>query len=102
MKKINLLFIITLCFFTSSLFAQKKAAPNKPSLPSIKSCNADIDSSKSNKMSIATFQEWSNSSKLTVKCSDGKSYLLHQFGIQVFVKNPMEMKDLESVMMVFQ
>ena len=28
-----------------------------------------------------------------VKCSDGKSYQLHQFGIQVFVKNPMEMKD---------
>lgn len=44
-------------------------------------------------MSIATMQEWSNTAKLMVKCSDGKSYQLHQFGIQVIVKNPMEVKD---------
>lgn len=44
-------------------------------------------------MTLANLQEWSNSPKVMVKCSDGKSYQLHQFGIQVFVKNPMEMKD---------
>ena len=93
MKKINLLFIITLCFFTTTLFAQKKPVPAKPKVPVIKFCNADVATAKTNMMSIATMQEWSNTAKLMVKCSDGKSYQLHQFGIQVIVKSPMEVKD---------
>ena len=44
-------------------------------------------------MNIAALQEWSNEAKVMVKCSDGKSYQLHQFGIQVIVKSPMEVKD---------
>jgi hypothetical protein len=44
-------------------------------------------------MTLANLQEWSNSPKVMVKCSDGKSYTLHQFGIQVIVKSPMEVKD---------
>jgi hypothetical protein len=93
MKSTTLLLVSAFCLFTSSLFAQKKASPAAPKVPVIKFCNADADTAKTNKMNLAALQEWSNGAKVMVKCSDGKTYQLHQFGIQVIVKNPMEVKD---------
>jgi hypothetical protein len=93
MKSTTLLLVSAFCLFTSSLFAQKKASPAAPKVPVIKFCNADADTAKTNKMNLASLQEWSNGAKVMVKCSDGKTYQLHQFGIQVIVKNPMEVKD---------
>ncbi len=92
MKQTHLLVIAIFCFFTTTLSAQKKA-PVSSKVPVIKFCNASSDTARTYKMTLANWQEWSNSPKVMVKCSDGKSYQLHQFGIQVFVKNPMEMKD---------
>jgi hypothetical protein len=92
MKKTHLFLIAIFCLISTTLSAQKKA-PTSSKAPVIKFCNASVDTARTNKMSIATIQEWSNASKLMVKCSDGKSYQLHQFGIQVIVKSPMEVKD---------
>ena len=92
MKKNHLLLLAIFCFFTTTLSAQKKA-PTPSKTPTIKFCNASSDTARTYKMTLANLQEWSNAPKLMVKCSDGKSYQLHQFSIQVFVKNPMEMKD---------
>jgi hypothetical protein len=92
MKKTHLLVLAIFCFFTTTLSAQKKA-PASPKAPIIKFCNASSDTARTNKMNLANLQEWANSPKVMVKCSDGKSYQLHQFGIQVIVKNPMEVKD---------
>ena len=92
MKKSQLLILSVLCFFTTSIFAQKKVA-SISKVPQIKFCNAASDTAKANKMSLAALQEWVNGAKVNVKCSDGKNYQLHQFGIQVIVKNPMEVKD---------
>ena len=92
MKKTHLLLLSIFCFFTTTLSAQKKS-PASSKVPVIKFCNASSDTARTNKMSLANLQEWTNASKVIVKCSDGKSYQLHQFGIQVIVKTPMEVKD---------
>ncbi|MFN5347870.1 MAG: hypothetical protein ACK44N_04005 [Bacteroidota bacterium] len=92
MIKKHLLLLAIFCFFTTTLSAQKKA-PASSKTPIIKFCNASSDTARTNKMTLANLQEWSNSPKVMVKCSDGKSYTLHQFGIQVIVKSPMEVKD---------
>ncbi|MFM7016053.1 MAG: hypothetical protein ACKOX3_06965 [Bacteroidota bacterium] len=95
MKTSKIILLISFCFLTSNIFAQKKATPAKPSpkVPVIKFCNADLDTARTTKMNLTTLQEWSNETKVMVKCSDGKSYQLHQFVIQVIVKNPLEVKD---------
>jgi hypothetical protein len=92
MKQTHFLVLALFCFFTTTLSAQKKA-PASSKVPVIKFCNASSDTAKTNKMTLANLQEWTNSAKVMVSCSDGKSYQLHQFGIQVIVKNPMEVKD---------
>ena len=70
--------------------AQKKATTGKkPPLVTIKKCELTSDSANSAKLPLSTILAWADQSSLIVKCSDGKSYTIHQFGVSIIYKSPM-------------
>ena len=74
--------------------AQKKPVTGKKApVITIKKCGLPSDSTNSAKLSLASILAWADQPSLIVKCSDGKSYTLHQFGISIIYKNPMQVKD---------
>lgn len=74
--------------------AQKKPVTvKKPPIVTIKKCGIPSDSANSAKLPLATILAWADAPSLIVKCADGKSYTLHQFGVSIIYKSPMLVKD---------
>ncbi|HQF27294.1 MAG TPA: hypothetical protein PLH61_04280 [Bacteroidia bacterium] len=93
--KLKLFILIALVGFSSlAAQAQKKpVASKKAPVVTIKKCGLPSDSANSAKLPLATILAWADQPALVVKCSDGKSYTLHQFGVSIIYKSPMQVKD---------
>jgi hypothetical protein len=93
--KLKLFILIALVGFSGfNAQAQKKpTATKKAPVVTIKKCALPSDSANSAKLALATILAWADQPSLIVKCSDGKSYTLHQFGVSIIYKNPMQVKD---------
>jgi hypothetical protein len=74
---------VIFCFlFSAKGFSQELNIPNM--------CKPLLDTAMMQDVLIDEAIKWSESKPLTVKCDNGKSYVLHRFNVSIFTKKPLQ------------
>jgi hypothetical protein len=80
--KSPLILLMTLILVSGKSFSQDIKIPNM--------CKPLLDTAMIQEVTKEDAVKWSETKPLTVKCDDGKSYVLNRFNISIFTKKPLQ------------